>query len=117
MSESIVPKGYLCYKFPQQLSISPYFKGLSRHEASNMTNFELFRYPIKNRNKNGTDSFDTINDLIPFGRCFTFNINDQNVCIIRSLKWKGMTFLHKLNTSQHGCYYFGNGKQNIDFLF
>jgi radial spoke head protein 9 len=126
MCESaIIPRGILYRQATQKITYNPCFSGLSRLEAGDMKNFQLFRAPRNNFNYNltkredynyQTDFFDTLDDLIP-KNCFTCIINDCNVCLIRALNWPGMTFAHKLNTAYQGFFYFGNGKRNLDLLF
>lgn len=125
MNESAIhSRGYLYRQMNGCITYNPYFKGLGRFEASEMKNFQMFRQPQFNLNFNltkredynyQTDFFDTIDDLIP-SKCFAFNINDRDVCLIRSLIWPGMTFFHKLNTMHQGFFYFGNGRKNLDIL-
>ncbi|KAG5673970.1 hypothetical protein PVAND_003966 [Polypedilum vanderplanki] len=126
MSESaIIPRGVLYRQVTRNITYNPCFKGLNNSEAEELINFQLFRYPLNNQNYNltkhinynyQTDFFDTIDDDVPKNN-FTHSINDRNLCIIRSLNWPGMTFVHKLNTT-HQCFaYFGNGKKSLDVFF
>lgn len=124
MHESaIVPRGVL-YQVNRCVIYNPYFQGLSRLNGSQMVNFQLYRSPVNDRNFNIakredynylTDSYDTIDDLLP--KSFTVNIDDRDVCMIRSLKWPGMVFVHKLDTLYQGFFYFGNARENLDMLF
>lgn len=126
ISESaIIPRGILYRQVNRCVTYNPCFRGLSRLDASLLKNFQLFRFPLNNRNYNltkredynyQTDFFDTIDDLVP-ANCFSININNRDVCIVRSLKWPGTVFFHKLNTMYQGFFYFGNGRENLDLLF
>lgn len=125
MNESaVVPRGALCLQ-NGSIAFNPRFRGLSRLDASQVKNFQLFRFPINDRNRNlmkredynyKMDFMDTIDDLVP-AKSFTLKVNDQDVCLIRSLKWPGMIFYHKLNTIYKGFFYFGDGTENLDLLF
>lgn len=125
ISESAIhPRGLLYRQMSGCVTYNPCFQGLSRMDASEMKNFQLFRYPLNNRNLNmakredynyQTDFFDTIDDLTP-RKCFSFSIDDRNVCLIRSLLWHGMTFFHKLITKHQGFFYFGSGRKNLNTL-
>jgi radial spoke head protein 9 len=125
MNESAIhPRGILYRQVTGHVTYNPCFKGLNHLQASEKINFQLFRYPLNNRNYNvtkredynyQTDFFDTIDDLIPT-TCFSFAINDRDVCLIRSLLWPGMTFFHKINSPFQGFFYFGNGLKNLDIL-
>lgn len=121
---AIHPRGVLYRQIFGSVTYNPCFQGLSRLDASEMKNFQLFRRPLNDTNKNllkredynyQTDFFDTIDDQAP-SKCFSFGINDRNVCIIRSLLWHGMIFFHKLNTKHQGFCYFGNGRKNLNIL-
>lgn len=126
VSESaVIPRGILYRQMTRYVTYNPCFRGLSHLDASQLKNFQLFRFPLNNRNYNltkrenynyQTDFFDTLDDLLP-ANCFSLKINDRDVCIIRSLKWPGMIFFHKLNTIYQGFFYFGNGRENLDLLF
>jgi radial spoke head protein 9 len=120
-----VPRGSLYLQHNQCVTVNPFFRGLTASEASQLKNFQLLRNPINNRMENLTkrenfnyltDFFDTIDDVFP-GRCFTIRTNDREICMIRSLKWPGMVFCHKLNTPHQGFCYFGNGRENLDLMF
>lgn len=122
---AIIPRGVLYHQPNHCVTYNPCFRGLTRLEASLLINFQLFRNPVNNRNYNiakredynyQTDFFDTIDDLVP-KKSVSIQINDRDVCTIRSLKWPGMTFLHKLNTPRQGFFYFGTGRENLDLPF
>lgn len=122
---AIHPRGVLYRQVNRCVTYNPCFRGLNRLDASHLKNFQLFRYPLNNRNFNltkredynyQTDFFDTIDDLIP-PKCFSIQLNERDVCIIRSLKWPGMVFYHKLNTMYQGFFYFGSGRDCLDVLF
>jgi radial spoke head protein 9 len=124
IESAIHPRGLLYRQLSGCVTYNPCFRGLSRIDASEMKNFQLFRGPLNNQNLNlakredynyQTDFFDTIDDLSP-KKCFSFSINERNVCLIRSLLWPGMTFFHKLNSKQQGFFYFGNGRKNLNIL-
>lgn len=121
---AIHPRGLLYRQMSGCITYNPCFQGLSRLDASEMKNFQLFRKPLNNLSLNlakredynyQTDFFDTIEDFSP-KKCFSFRINDRNVCLIRSLLWQGMIFFHKLNTKHQGFSYFGNGRKNLNIL-
>jgi radial spoke head protein 9 len=122
---AVSPRGILYLQMNRCITFNQYFRGLSRLDASQMKNFQIFRFPVNNRNFNlaksedynyMTDFFDTIDDLIP-AKSFSLQINDRNVIVMRSLKWPGMVFCHKLNTPYQGFFYFGNGRENLDLMF
>ena len=122
---AIVPRGILYLQPNHCVTYNPHFRGLTISDASYLKNFQLLRYPVNNRLQNLTkrenfnyltDFFDTIDDVFP-ASCFTIKTTDRNICLIRSLKWPGMVFYHKLNTSQQGFVYVGNGRENLDLLF
>ena len=122
---AITPRGLLFRQVTRCISFNPCFAGLNRMEANEKKNFQLFRHPQNNRNYNlskhddfnyQTDFFDTIDDVMP-RNCFSYQISDRDVCIIRALHFPGMTFVHKLNTKYQGFFYFGNGKQNLESFF
>lgn len=125
MSESaIIPRGVLYHQFNRCVTYNPSFRGLTRSEASDSKNFQLFRYPTNNPNFNvtkredynyQTDFLDTIGDLIPT-QSLKLQINDRGICLIRCLKFPGMIFYHKLSTIYQGFFYFGNGLENMDLL-
>ena len=121
---AIHARGVLYRQLSGFITHNPHFQGLSRLDASEMKNFQLFRYPCNNLNFNltkrsdynyQTDFFDSIDDLTP-KKCFSYNLNDRNICMIRSLMWPGMIFFHKLNTKHQGFFYFGNGRKNLNLL-
>ena len=126
MSESaITPRGVLYLQVSRCITYNPCFRGLTKMDATQMKNFQLFRFPLNNRNDNllkredynyQTDFFDTIDDLVP-SNSFSMVINKRDVVIIRSLKWPGMVFYHKLNTMYQGFFYFGNARENLDLPF
>lgn len=126
MHESaVVPRGVLYRQLNGCVTYNPCFRGLNRLEAGLNINFQLFRCPVNNRNYNlvkredynyQTDFFDTIDDLIP-PKAFSTSINHRDVCLLRSLRWPGMVFFHKLHTMHQGFCYFGNGRENLDLLF
>lgn len=125
MNESAIhPRGLLYRQMDGNITYNVCFKGLCRLEASEMKNFQLSRSPERSQNYNLSkredynyqiDFFDSIYDLHP-PKCFSFNVNDRDVCLIRSLLWQGTTFFHKLNTKQQGFFYFGDGRKNLDIL-
>lgn len=128
MRESaIIPRGVLYRQVNEGRAViyNPCFRGLTHLDASQLKNFQLFRYPLNNRNYNltkredynyQTDFFDTLDDLVP-PNSVSLQITDRDVCLIRSLKWPGSVFYHKLNTPYQGFFYFGNGLKNWDLLF
>lgn len=126
MDESaIIPRGVLYRQVNRCVTYNPCFRGLSKMDVSQIKNFQLFRFPLNNRDHNltkhqdynyQTDFFDTIDDVIPTNS-FSININKRDVVLIRSLKWPGMVFYHKLNTVYQGFFYFGNARENLDLLF
>lgn len=122
---AIVPRGVLYLQINRCVTYNPFFRGLTKRQASELKNFQLLRRPLNNRNHNLlkhenynylTDFFDSIEDVVPSG-CFNIKINDRDVCTISSLSWPGMVFVHKLETEYQGFFYFGNGRENIDLLF
>lgn len=122
---AIIPRGVLYHQPNHCVTYNPCFRGLTRLDASLLINFQLFRKPVNDRNYNlakredynyQTDFFDTVDDLVP-KKSFSIQITDRDVCSIRSLKWPGMTFLHKLNTPHQGFFYFGAGRENLDMPF
>jgi radial spoke head protein 9 len=122
---AIIARGSLYRQVSRCVTYNPCFRGLNRLDASQLKNFQLFRFPVNNRNYNltkrddynyQTDFFDTMDDLVP-SNSFSLTINDRDVCMIRSLKWPGMVFYHKLNTMYQGFFYFGSGRENLDLLF
>lgn len=126
MSESaLIPRGVLYRQVNRCVTYNPCFRGLTSLDASKLMNFQLFRFPLNNRNFNltkredynyQTDFLDTIDDLVP-AQSFSIWINDRDVCHVRSLKWPGMILYHKLNTMYQGFFYFGSGRENLDLLF
>lgn len=126
MSESaIVPRGILYRQVNGCVTYNPCFRGLNRIDATQMMNFQLFRFPSNNRSYNltkredynyQTDFFDTIDEVVP-SNSFSMSFNNRDFVLIRSLKWPGMTFYHKLNTIYQGFVYFGNARENLDLLF
>lgn len=126
MNESaIIPRGALYRQVSRCVTYNPCFRGLNHLEATQLINFQLFRYPLNHRNYNvtkrenynyQTDFLDTIDDLIP-ANSFKLSTSDRDVCIVRSLKFPGMIFYHKLNTCYQGFFYFGNGLENKDLFF
>lgn len=126
MSESaLMPRGVLYRQVNRCVTYNPCFRGLTSLDASQLKNFQLFRFPLNNRNYNltkredynyQTDFFDTVDDLVP-AQGFSIKINDRGICLVRSLKWPGMILYHKLNTMYQGFFYFGNGRENLDLLF
>lgn len=126
MHESaVVPRGLLYRQIDGCIVYNPCFRGLNRLDISQVINFQLLRNPVNDYNRNlakrevynyQTDFFDTIDDLIP-SKSFAMTINQRDVCLLRSLKWPGMIFFHKLNTMYQGFVYLGNGRDNLDLLF
>lgn len=126
MNESAIhPRGLLYRQIDGNITYNICFKGLGRLEASEMKNFQMFRVPERSLNYNLSkredynyqiDFFDSIDDDLNPPKCFSFNINDRDVCLIRSLLWQGATFFHKLNTMHQGFFYFGDGRKNLDIL-
>jgi radial spoke head protein 9 len=122
---AIIPRGILYRQVTRCVTYNPCFRGLNRIDASLLKNFQLFRFPLNNRNYNvtkrddynyQTDFLDAVDDLIP-ANSLTVRVNDRDICMIRSLKWLGMFFVHKLNTIYQGFVYFGTGQENLDLLF
>lgn len=122
---AIVPRGIVYRQVSRCVTYNPCFRGLNHIDASLLKNFQLFRFPLNNRNYNltkredynyQTDFLDTLDDVIP-ANSFTVRVNDRDVCLIRSLKWLGMVFVHKLNTIYQGFVYLGDGRENLDLLF
>ncbi|KAG4066047.1 hypothetical protein HA402_001294 [Bradysia odoriphaga] len=128
MSEcAVVPRGALTLRPDGVITFSSFFQGLDHMEANDMGNYQLLRQPkatcaenlIKRPDYNySTDTFDTIDSILPEGKSFTVNIDgDSGLSVVKSLYWPGMVFFHKPMTNAHGFCYVGNGLRNHDLLF
>lgn len=124
---AIIPRGCLYKRVDRSVIYNPAFQGLSRLEANDITNFQLYRLPKNDYNSNllkrqdynyPIDFFDTLDSLDLDEKCFSKIIDEHhNIIFMRSLEWLGMVFYHKLGTKNHGFIYNGDGKKNLDLLF
>lgn len=102
---ALIPRGSL-YHRPDNVIVSNYlFGGLSSIEASQLSSFQHYR-PAQHRwNTNlltrkdynwSYDFLDTIDCDIPLCKTWTLQqVNGDDIVILRSLYWPGMTFYHR----------------------
>lgn len=127
METAIIPRGCLYKRVDRSVIYNPAFHGLTKIEANDITNFQLFRIPQNDYNTNllkrgnynyPIDFFDIIDSCELGKKCYSKTIDDYHkIVFIRSLLWLGMVFYHKLETQQQGFLYIGDGKKNFDLLF
>lgn len=125
---AVIPRGCLYKRVDHTVIYNPPFHGLTKTQANDLRNFQLYRRPKRENMKENllkrkdynypTDFFDTLDSCELHDKCFSKVIEIQhNIVFIRSLQWLGMYFYHKLDTERHGFWYFGDGKKNLDLLF
>ncbi|KAK7906921.1 hypothetical protein WMY93_015533 [Mugilogobius chulae] len=123
---SVVPRGAFIKSPNGLVQLNRSFGGLSYSEAGNLENFLHFSEQ-KNMKKRSIlemadlnpvmDFMDLLDDDIPKGSWhLRFECANQ-VCVIRSHLWLGLTFYHIPMTPQHGYVYIGEGTRNIDLPF
>ncbi|XP_072297369.1 radial spoke head protein 9 homolog [Eucyclogobius newberryi] len=123
---SVVPRGAFIKRPHELVLVNRSFMGLSYSEAGKLENFLHFTKQ-KNMKKRSIlemadlnpviDFMDLLSDDIPKGSWhLRFECADQ-VCVIRSHLWLGLTFYHIPKTPQHGYVYFGYGTKNLDLPF
>lgn len=125
---AILPRGAIYKRVDRKTIYSPLFHGLSRLDAEDINNYQLYRAPRHTWNYNllkrqdynfPTDFLDTLDAIIPSAETsFSLTMEkDPGIVIIKSLHWPGMMFYHKTGTSKHGFCYLGDGRKNFDLLF
>lgn len=56
--------------------------------------------------------------LFIYLECWSLQLHlKDNLIIIRNLYWSGMTFYHKINSSEYGSIYVGDGIKNKCLAF
>lgn len=124
---ALVPRGAVCNRTNSIVELNSMFHGLKPDEAQLLSNYQLYREPKQKYNYNllkrqhfnyNTDFLDTLDDMVPRMKSFSINMEcHDEIVVIRSLHWPGMTFYHKINTALHGFVYFGHARMNTDILF
>lgn len=123
---SVVPRGSFIKSPHGLVEVNRSFGGLSYSQAGNLDNFLHFtkaKY-LKKRSISEMadlnpvmDFMDVLSDDMPKGSWhLRFECANQ-VCVIRSHLWLGLTFYHIPMTPQHGYVYIGDGTRNIDLPF
>ena len=64
-----------------------------------------------------TNFLDDVDDDRPNG-CWSLQKDSTGeVAIIRNYAWAGFTAYHRANSTEHGCFYYGEGLKNNDLTF
>lgn len=123
----LVPRGALYNDVNEIITFNPMFYGLSREDAAELKNYQLFREPVNQYNYNvlkratynySTDFLDTLDSLVPVNKGFGLTWERGNrVVILQSLQWIGAIFLHEIQSPLFLFCYKGDGLMNHDVLF
>lgn len=126
-STMLVPRGAVYNTVNDIITFNSAFKGLSRQDANEFKNYQLFRQPVNQYNYNllkrssynySTDFLDTLDCLVPLNKSFALTLErDEEVVVLKSLQWIGAMFLHEVESPLHMACYVGDGKINQDLLF
>lgn len=121
----IVPRGGL-FKRPDAVVVENLsFEGLDEMDAQEQASYLHFRGAKNKWNTNlltrkdynyAMDFLDTVDMDIP-KCCWTVQICEGRIAIVRSLYWPGLVFYQVINEPYYGCLYIGNGKKNLDIPF
>jgi radial spoke head protein 9 len=123
---SIVPKGAYVVTPTHYLVPNPSFAGLSATEASDASNFLHFRRPEAAERQSAmdregavkdTDFLDPVSEDEPRGVWSIRLEASEGVATVRSLRWPGFYFAHRLGTTSFAGAYFGDGVINRDLAF
>ncbi|KAL1139401.1 hypothetical protein AAG570_006385 [Ranatra chinensis] len=123
----VIPRGALIKRINCRVVPNEAFKGLDWDEATRLQSYFHFRVPLQKWDKNLTyrrdgdyslDFMDPICIDVPSeGECWSLRINAANIIILQNAYWPGLTFYHKIKTSDFGCIYIGSGIKNLDVPF
>lgn len=123
---SVVPRGAYAVTPTHHIVPSPAFTGLSATEAGDLKQYFHFRpsaHPVRAHVLSkaaviGSGEFlDPIAEDAPKGM-WTLRVDEGRAQVsIRSLKWPGYFFVHRLATPSYGGVYFGDGRANVDLAF
>lgn len=124
---AMIPRGSILKNIDGGNRFNPNFQGLNQSEALSMKNYQLFRSPRNDWNRNliqrpdlnyYTDFLDTPDDVLPGEHTHSvfYDKTDKTV-YIHSLAWIGMHCFHECETRKFGFAYFGNGRKNFDLIF
>lgn len=122
----ICARGQLIKRPDGSITINPNFYGLTATEAKELKSYLHIR-PAQHRwNTNlltrpdynySMDFLDSIDQDIPKG-CWNLSLEKTgSVAYLKSLYWPGMSYFHKVKTSDAGFLYIGNGRKNLDVPF
>lgn len=124
---AVCPRGSLYKLTDNRVVPNQMFRGLNDLQCEDLSYYHIYRLPRNDLKRNLSkrsdynypiDFLDSIDDIIPKGGAFAFNLQrNDRLIIIKSCHWLGMTFFHKINSHKYGFLYLGDGKKNHDLLF
>ncbi|KAA0174595.1 hypothetical protein FNF27_03970 [Cafeteria roenbergensis] len=123
---SIVPRGAFVITPTHYLAPNPSFAGLSATEAASAASYLHFRRPVAEERRSvldregalrDVDFLDPVSEDEPSG-VWSIRVDEgEGTALVRSLRWPGYFFVHRLGTQSFGGAYFGNGLPNRDLAF
>lgn len=123
---SLVPRGAYIVTPSHRVLKNPAYEGLSHSMSSSLKSFFHFRQPVTLKSigalerkglVKATDFMDPIAGDLPFG-CWAMKQNPSKTCVtLSSLRFPGYHFYSRINSSNFGGAYFGNGIENTDLIF
>ncbi|KAK2832535.1 hypothetical protein Q7C36_015997 [Tachysurus vachellii] len=120
---AFVPRGAYIKSPHGTVQTNRSFEGLSPTEVTKLNNYLHFTEPKNLKKKSilqmadlnpSIDFLDPLSDDIPKGSWSLQFEHGSRVCVIRSLLWLGLTFIHIPATPEHGYIYVGDGLKNLD---
>lgn len=124
---TICPRGALYKLIDGRVVPNQLFRGLGELQCEDLSYYQIFRLPRNDPKTNiskrcdynyPVDFLDAIDTVHPKGQSFTLSLHrHEQLVVIKSCIWLGMTFFHKLNSHKWGFLYLGDGKKNYDILF
>jgi len=123
---SLVPRGAFVITPTHYLAPNPSFAGLSATEAGSTASFLHFRKPFALERKSALDREGTVKDvdfLDPISEdeptgVWSVRVDEgEGTVTVRSLRWPGYFFVHRLGSPDFGGAYFGDGLPNRDLAF
>ncbi|XP_074102921.1 radial spoke head protein 9 [Cotesia typhae] len=122
----IIPRGSWIKHPSGDVGKNAAFTGLNLNECLELKSYLHARLPLRKSDMNlikkqdyncALDFLDSI-DIDLSKECWSLQLHlKDNLIIIRNLYWPGMTFYHKINSSEYGSIYVGDGIKNKCLAF
>lgn len=116
----LVPEGSVKLTPLHEIRRNEAFTGLNKEDATNLSKYMHFRKVDQMERFDSVFKHDFLDviDKDPIKGSWTLHLDTtESVANIRNLIWPGFFAYHKIGTTLHGSFYFGDGRMNSDLAF